>query len=160
ALVLDVFIRANYPNIVTYIPNAGDATQKFAERKGIMSHTNSKYDAVMNMRYLVGEKRCVHINDKDTIRDYKNFKRRSNGTWGADDDETDDRVFSLMWALMILDPKIAKEYFEIVESDPQGKPLKILPNFDTYISSSDMVFPNRFRRGQQSNPYDFSKYQF
>jgi hypothetical protein len=159
-LVLEIFEKANYPNIITYIPNAGEASQKNADRKGIMSHTNSKYHAIQNMRYFISEKRYVQINDSETIKEYENFKRRPNGTWGADDDQTDDRVISLMWSLMVLDPKIAKDYFEIVEFDTQGKPLQMIPNFDTFITSTDMIFPTRYRSGVKTDPNDYSKYAF
>jgi hypothetical protein len=160
--VIDVlWDRYQYPNIVTYIPNAGDASQKFSDRKGIMSHTNSKYHAVMNMRYYVGEKRFVHINNKETIAEYKEFKRRPNGTWGADDDHFDDRVISVMWALMILEPHITKDYFEVVDMDPQGKPLKMIPNFDTYIRTSDIVIPRRnYNSGYQPRDTNFNRYDF
>ncbi len=157
--VIDVlWDRYQYPNIVTYIPNAGDASQRFAERKGIMSHTNSKYHAVMNMRYYISEKRFVQINNINTINEYENFKRRANGTWGANDDELDDRVISIMWALMILEPHVTKDYFEIVELDAQGKPTKLIPNFDTYIRSSDIVIPRRNYNRNTNN--DYSRYDF
>lgn len=160
--VIDVlWDRYQYPNLVTYIPNAGDISQKYAERKGILSHTNSKYHAVMNMRYYIGEKRFVKINNAETIQEYKEFKRRPNGTWGADDDHLDDRVIALMWALMILDPRITKDYFELVEVDTQGKPLKMIPNFDTYIRTSDMIMPRRnygngFIQNSNFNGYNFT----
>jgi len=152
-----------YPNLVTYIPNAGDASQKYAERKGIMSHTNTKYHAVTNMRYFINDKRFVKINDVNTVKEYENFKRRDNGTWGADDQHTDDRVISLMWALMILYPTIAKDFFEIVEFDPQGKPLKMIPNFDTYIKMDNMVFPKRrygVEHGRPQEQSNFSRYDY
>ena len=157
--VIDVLQAHQYPNIVTYIPNAGDESQKFSERKGIMSHTNSKYHAVMNMRYYISEKRFVQINNIDTVNEYKEFKRRPNGTWGSSDEYRDDRVISLMWALMILDPRITKDYFEIVELDAQGKPIKMIPNFDTYIRTSDIILHRRdFNNKQQIN--DYNRYNF
>lgn len=161
-LVIDVLQTYQYPNIVTYIPNAGDASQKYAERKGIMSHTNSKYHAIQNMRYFIGEKQYVQINDIDTVNEYEHFKRRDNGTWGADDQHTDDRIISLMWALMILEMKIAKDYFDIVEKDAQGKPLKMIPNFDTYIRNFDMVMPRKFYGVDYGAPQetDFTKYDY
>lgn len=159
--VIDVlWERYQYPHLVTYIPNAGEASQKYSERKGIMSHTNSKYHAVMNMRYYIGEKRFVSINNAETIKEYKEFKRRNNGTWGADDDHLDDRVIALMWALMILDPHITKDYFEVVEMDAQGKPLKMIPNFDTYIRTNDMIMPRRNYNNGFKETNNFTNYNF
>ena len=115
----------------------------------------------MNMRYYISEKRYVTINNIDTVKEYKNFKRRSNGSWGADEEHLDDRVYSLMWALMILDSHITKDYFEVVEVDPQGKPLKMIPNFDTYIKNVDMIIPKRFNnRNELNSNTNFNKYNF
>jgi hypothetical protein len=161
-IVIDVLWNTyHYKNLVTYIPNAGEASSKYYERKGIMSHTNSKYNAITNMRYYVGEKRSVQINDIDTIKEYENFKKRANGTWGCDEAHTDDHIYSLMWALFLLDPKINKDFFVIEETDPQGKPLKMIPNFDTYIKPNDMIFPaKRFGLQMKKDQNDYGKYRF
>jgi hypothetical protein len=37
----------------------------------------------------------------------------------------DDRVMSLIWALMILETDITEQYFEIVERDKNNKPSRI-----------------------------------
>jgi hypothetical protein len=57
----------------------------------------------------------------------KNFVRYSNGTWGARPgaDNWDDRVMSLVWALVILENELAEKYFEVQEYDDNKKPLKI-----------------------------------
>ena len=58
----------------------------------------------------------------------------------------------------MLEPHITKDYFEIVETDAQGKPVKLIPNFDTYIRTSDIVIPRRNYNKHTQN--DFSRYDF
>ena len=79
------------------------------------------------MRYWVNELKCVTIRDKETIHELKNFIRYPNGTWAARKGEglLDDRVMSLIWALMILEVEITEKFFEIVRLDDNNKPLEL-----------------------------------
>jgi hypothetical protein len=79
------------------------------------------------MRYWINELRAVKIRDLQTLIELKSFIRYANGTWGARPgvDNYDDRVMSLVWALVILENELAEKYFEVVEYDENKKPLKI-----------------------------------
>lgn len=112
----------NYENIVSY-----GVTKNIKLKIGVQAHTNTKYKGVTNMRYWINELRAVKIRDMHTLIELKNFIRYANGTWGAKPgaDSWDDRVMSLVWALVILENELAEKYFEIVEFDENKKPLKI-----------------------------------
>jgi hypothetical protein len=113
-----------YENIVNYAPNIKSKTY---DRPGVIAHTNTKYKGVTNMRYWVNELKCVTIRDKETIHELKNFIRYPNGTWAARKGAglLDDRVMSLIWALMILEVEITEKFFEIVRLDDNNKPLEL-----------------------------------
>jgi hypothetical protein len=113
-----------YENIVNYAPNIKN--QKY-DRPGVVAHTNTKYKGVTNMRYWVNELRSVTIRDNSTINEIKNFIRYPNGTWAArkGDGVFDDRVMSLIWALMILEIELTEKYFEIVRLDDNNKPAEL-----------------------------------
>ena len=121
-------IQHSYPNIVSYGPKIGDKT---FNRQGILAHTNTKYKGVINMRYYLNELRAVKIRDRHTLTELKGFVRYPNGTWGANpgSDSWDDRVMSLMWALIILENEVAEKYFEIIQKDDNERPL-IIKSFD------------------------------
>ncbi|MEN6622917.1 MAG: terminase family protein [Smithella sp.] len=113
-----------YHNIVTYNPEQlayGDI------RPGIMSHTNTKLAGVMNMRYWVNSSRVVNLYDIGTVQELKTFVRYPNGTWKKKqgDNIFDDRVMSLVWALFLLNDDIAERYYDVVETDDNGKPLRL-----------------------------------
>jgi len=113
-----------YENLVSY--GAKIAGSKF-NKIGVQAHTNSKYKGVMNMRYWVNELKAVKIYDLKTLNELKMFVRYPNGTWAAKpgSDNWDDRVMSLIWALMILENDLVEKYFEIEQFDNNKKPLKI-----------------------------------
>jgi hypothetical protein len=121
----------NYEHIVTYMPNMKKLDPN---RAGVLAHTNTKYKGVMNMRYWVNELNAVVIRDVDTVNEIKNFIRMPNGTWRARDgkDIWDDRVMSLIWALMILEQTLTERYFEITQYDDNGKPLIIKSLYDDF----------------------------
>jgi len=102
---------------------------KSANRKniqlGMISHTNTKYKAVTNMRYFLNEMMAVVIRDIKTLNEFKSFVRLPNGTWKAEAGKHDDRVMSFAWALMMLEKDITERYFEIAKFDDFGKPLKL-----------------------------------
>lgn len=111
----------NYENIVSY----GIKSQH--GKIGVQAHTNTKYKGVVNMRYWINELKCVKIRDINTLIELKNFIRLPNGTWAAKPgaDNWDDRVMSLIWALVILENELAEKYFEVAEYDENKKPLKL-----------------------------------
>lgn len=113
----------SYDNIVNWGIN------KVASRKsnqhGIVAHTNTKYDAVMNQRYWINIMKAVQINDVNTVLELKDFIKQKNATWGAKHGSHDDRVMSLAWALMILHEEIAPIYFDIIEKNENSKPVVI-----------------------------------
>jgi len=111
----------HYENIVSY------GTKNSNDKIGVQAHTNTKYKGVTNMRYWINELKAVKIHDLQTLIELKSFIRYANGTWGARPgvDNYDDRVMSLVWALVILENELAEKYFEVVEYDENKKPLKI-----------------------------------
>ena len=111
----------NYENIVSY------GIRALVNKIGVQAHTNTKYKGITNMRYWINELRVVKIRDMQTLIELKNFIRHANGTWSTKPgaDNWDDRVMSLVWALIILENELAEKYLEIVEFDDNKKPLKI-----------------------------------
>lgn len=117
-------LQHSYPNIVSYGPKVGDKT---FNRHGILAHTNTKYKGVINMRYYLNELRAVKIRDRFTLNELKGFVRYPNGTWAASpgSDNWDDRVMSLMWALIVLENDVVEKYFEVIQKDDNERPLLI-----------------------------------
>lgn len=114
----------NYENIVSYGIKSGPVN---FNKIGVQAHTNTKYKGVMNMRYWMGELKVLKIRDLKTLNELRGFVRYPNGTWAAKPgaDNWDDRVMSLMWALMILENDLVEKYFEIAEYDTNKKPQRI-----------------------------------
>lgn len=115
-----------YEHIVTYTPSAGKQSAA-NNRMGIFSHTNTKFTGVSNMRYWLNTLRVLKIWDMHTISEFETYIRHPNGMWKKRSGENvwDDRVESLMWALMMLDIAIAQKYYEVALIDSQGKPKKL-----------------------------------
>lgn len=113
----------NYPNIVSY--GGGKDVKRIRQLAGMISHTNTKYTAVMNQRYFINQIGAVTIRDIETLKEFQTFIKQPNGTWRAKNGRKDDKVMSITWALMILEKAITEKYFEIEETDEFGKPLKI-----------------------------------
>jgi len=130
----------HYENIVSY------GTKQSTDKIGVQAHTNTKYKGVTNMRYWLNELRAIKIRDINTLIELKNFIRYSNGTWGARPgaDNWDDRVMSLVWALVILENELAEKYFEVQEYDDNKKPLKIksLDYGIKYFINPDSIYNN------------------
>ena len=112
----------SYENIVSWGAKAGDKAEY--KRVGILSHTNTKYRGIMNMRYWVNELKVVKFRDIQTLKEFKNFIRYPNNTWGArpGSDSWDDRVMALVWALLILENEICAKYFDVVKLDDCDRP--------------------------------------
>lgn len=94
---------------------------------GVVCHTNTKYDNVINQRYWINTLDAVKINDLQTVEELRDFVRMPNGTWKAKNDKHDDRVMSLGWALLILHEKLISKYFEVITMDENNKPAVIRP---------------------------------
>ncbi len=140
AQVIDALMHTHqYLNIVKYTPSMGSYTEKAEKdnRMGIYSHTNSKFNSMSNFRYWMNVLRCVKINDKNTLEEFKTYIRQDNGVWKKQSDKyLDDRVEALIWAIFILDTKVVEQFYEVTEKDGNGKPLKVVPNnWDPFIVS-------------------------
>jgi hypothetical protein len=117
----------NYHNIIDHTPKTMTTKGNYYARLGIYSHTNSKYQGIMNMRYWMNALRVVKIYDINLVQELETFVRYPNGTWKAKPGEYiyDDRVLSLVWGLFALDPLIAQKYYDIPEYDSRGKPARV-----------------------------------
>jgi hypothetical protein len=94
---------------------------------GVISHSNTKYDCIINMRYWMNTMDAVQINDVKTVEELKDFIRYPNGSWKARQGKHDDRVMSLGWGLMVLSEKIVNKYFEVITQDENHRPAVIKP---------------------------------
>jgi hypothetical protein len=147
AQVIDALIHTHhYESLIKYTPSMGTFTEKADKdnRMGVYSHTNSKFNAMANLRYWMTVLRCLKIYDKDTINEFKTYVKQANGVWKKQSDRyLDDRVESLIWALFALDPKVIEQFYEVIEKDGNGKPLKIQPlDWDPY-STGVTDLPNQ-----------------
>jgi hypothetical protein len=135
--VLDVMYQThNYENIVTYHFDGFSKHYNNVNRLGVYNHTNTRYKGITNFRYWVNGLKSVKINDLDTILEIYNFIRLPNYTYSKrSDKDLDDRVFSLIWALFILDPTLVTKYFNVLQLDDQGRPMKLEP----LIDNSDLI---------------------
>jgi hypothetical protein len=125
AQIIDKLVNEeHYENIVSY--GAGKANRA-REQLGMISHTNTKYQAITNMRYWMNDLDSMRIYSKDCLNEFKHFVRKPNKSWSAESGHHDDRVMSMAWALMILHNDIVLKYFEVVDSDTNGKPRVIKP---------------------------------
>lgn len=115
----------NYPNIVSYNP---EKITYDTDKLGIVSHTNTKYSGVMNMRYWVNAYKVVTIYDLALVDELKTFVRHANGAWRKQRGNNifDDRVMSLIWALFLLNDNVAERYYDIADTDENGKPSKLV----------------------------------
>jgi hypothetical protein len=135
--VLDVLCHThNYESVVSYHFEGFSKHYSSENRFGIHNHTNTKYRGVTNFRYWVNSLNAVRINDLDTLLELNNFVRHENYTYSKrKDSDLDDRVLSLIWGIFILEPSIASKYYVIIDTDDQGKPLKIKP----FSDNSDLL---------------------
>ena len=134
-------IDLNYPNVVSW---GAKKSHRINGQYGVISHTNTKYAAILNQRYFINEVRSVTFRSRQTLEEFKTFMRYPNGTWKAKGGQHDDRVMAFVWALMILFNEITEIYFEMQELDDYGKPLKIVP-FDhgiKYFENATSIYTN------------------
>jgi len=135
--ILDVLNNThNYESLVTYRPDGQSSHYNREGRLGIYSHTNTKYKGLTNFRYWIDSIKAVKFNDLDTLIEISEFIQLPNYTFGKkNDSDRDDRVFGLVWALFMLEPSLTRMFFNIVETDEQGRPLIITP----FIDNSDLI---------------------
>ena len=129
------------------------------QRLGILSHTNTKYRAIMNMRYWLNELRVVKIHDIKTLNEMKDFVRHPNNTWsGRTANTLDDRVMSLVWALIALENDLCGRYFEVIKYDDNLRPqvIKSLDyGFKTVVSPIGSHHNEADQVGMQPAPVIF-----
>ena len=125
-VVDNILNQFGYTNLVNFSPSNNKST-KYDTRNGVVAHTNTKYKGVMNMRYWVNQLNVIRFNDVHTINELKSFVRYPNGTWAAkrDGGSLDDRVMSLIWALIVLENTVTERYYEITEYDDNQRPLSL-----------------------------------
>jgi hypothetical protein len=128
----------NYENIVTW--GAKAIENKPFDRLGILSHTNTKYRGIMNMRYWLNELRVVQLLDTKTLQELVDFVRKPNNTWSGRTPSTlDDRVMALVWALIVLENDLCPKYFEVIKYNDSMRP-EIIKSLD-YGFKSKTVNP-------------------
>jgi hypothetical protein len=147
--VLDILCHThNYESVVSYHFDGFSKHYNTENRFGIHNHTNTKYRGVTNFRYWINALKVVSIYDIETLIELTNFVKHENFTYSKrKESDLDDKVFALIWALFILDPSIAIKYYNIIETDDQGRPLKIKP----LINNSDLIKKSPLFYGQISN---------
>lgn len=143
AQIIDMLARThNYEFLVTYVDNA--ANKDLNGRQGVISSTNTKYHGIQNMRYWINKLRSVKINDIATIQEFETFIKQPNNTWSSKTSKyNDDRVMSLVWALIVLHPDVVSKYFEVIDLDATGRPLRLIGIHDRshIISRSKLSNP-------------------
>jgi hypothetical protein len=146
--VLDVLCHThNYESVVSYHFEGFSKHYNTENRFGIHNHTNTRYKGVTNFRYWMNSLNAVKLFDIDTLLELNNFVRQPNFTFSKrNDSDLDDRVLSLIWALFILEPAVAEKYYNIVDVDDQGRPLKIRP----LIDNSELIKKSPLFSGQTS----------
>ena len=121
--VVDILKNTHdYENIVSW---GSSVAGRKHEQLGIVSHTNTKYKGITNMRYWVNELDSVQINDANTVKELKNYIKAPNGTWNAKKGYNDDLVTSLFWNLIILVDELVEKYFDVVKRDTNNRPLEL-----------------------------------
>jgi hypothetical protein len=146
--VLDVLCHThNYESVVSYKFEGFSQHYNNENRFGIHNHTNTRYKGITNFRYWANSLKAVKLFDLETLLELETFVRLPNYTFSKrKDDDLDDRVLALVWALFILDPSIAVKYYQIVDTDDQGRPLKIQP----IIDNSELIKKSPLFHGQVS----------
>ena len=141
----------DYENIVSW---GSSVAGRNKSQLGIVSHTNTKYKGVMNMRYWVNELEAVKINDRRLVKELKNYVKAPNGTWNAKKGYHDDLVTSLMWNLIILIDEIVEKYFDVVKRDTNNRPLE-LSQFDygiKYFMDPTSLYTNEKEKSSSVMP--------
>jgi hypothetical protein len=118
-----LFENYNYDPMISY------AQGKSFEKPGVFTNTNTKYHAVINMRYWINELRSVVFRDLTTLEELKTFIRYPNGTWGArkGGNVHDDCVMSMAMAFLILTDDLVEKYYEVTSRDNNNRPSSLVP---------------------------------
>ena len=125
--VVDILKNTHdYENTISW---GSSTANRNKSQLGIVSHTNTKYRGVTNMRYWINEVEAVQINDIRLVKELKTYVKAANGTWNARKGYHDDLVTSLMWNLIALIDDIVDKYFEVTKKDANNRPLE-LQQFD------------------------------
>ena len=126
----------NYERLISYSTDKSIDYEKF----GINSSTNAKYDGVSNLRYWMNVLKAVQIYDINTVHELETFIKYPNGTWKKQGGENifDDRVMAMVWAMFQLYGPISENIFEILQTDDNGKPLKIKKSY--YDDETDIYY--------------------
>lgn len=123
-----------YDNIVYY--NMENDKRGYYQKPGIFCHNNSKYTGITNMKHWVETMEAVSIYDIETVKEFETFIRKENKTWAAQKGHRDDKVMALVWALIILEPKIVERYFDVIDYDDLGMPERIRdPNYEQALQA-------------------------
>lgn len=143
ATIIDALMNIhNYDNIVNY--NMQNDKRGVYQNPGIFCHQNSKYNGIQNMKYFIETAQAVSIYDRLAISEFESFVRKENKTWSARKGFNDDRVMSIIWALIILKKDIAERYLDIHEFDEVGFPLRISdPN--QFMADNNIEMPKPIR---------------
>lgn len=146
--VLDVLCHThNYESVISYKFEGFSQHYNNENRFGIHNHTNTRYKGITNFRYWANSLKAVRLFDLETLLELETFVRLPNHTFSKrKDDDLDDRVLALVWGLFILDPSIAVKYYQIIDTDDQGRPLKIQP----IIDNSELIKKSPLCSGQAS----------
>ena len=138
-----LFENYNYDPMISY------SHGKTFEKPGIFTNTNTKYHAVINMRYWINELRSIVFRDVVTLNELKIFTRYPNGTWAArkGSNNFDDCVMSMAMALLILYDDLVEIYYEVVSRDSNNRPSSIIPfkkndNLTYKFGGNDDTLPN------------------
>jgi hypothetical protein len=147
--VLDVLCHThNYESVVSYHFEGVSKHYNNENRFGIHNHTNTRYKGIGNFRYWVNSLKAVQMYDIETLVELSTFVKNPNFTFSKrNENDLDDRVFGMIWALFILEPSIAQKYFNVVDTDDQGRPLKISP----INNNSDLIKKSPLFHGQSTN---------
>ena len=138
-----LFENYNYDPMISY------SHGKNFEKPGVFTNTNTKYHAVINMRYWINELRSIVFRDIVTLNELKIFTRYPNGTWAARKgaNNFDDCVMSMAMALLILNDELVEKYYEVVSRDSNNRPSSIIPfkkneNMTYKFGGNEDMLPN------------------
>ena len=99
------------------------------------------------MRYWLNQLEVVQIRDVNLLKEFRNFVRNANGTWSARRGAGfhDDRVMSLVWALVILEKTLVEKHFEVVQTDTNNRPvlLKQLDFGIKYFTNPNSIYNDK-----------------
>jgi len=113
----------------SYDPMISYSHGKTFDKPGIFTNTNTKYHAVINMRYWINELRSIVFRDIVTLNELKTFIRYPNGTWAArkGNNNFDDCVMSMAMAFLILTDDLVEKYYDVTGRDKNNRPSSIIP---------------------------------